>query len=153
MVSSEVVAKLTMVANRVRNVIERMPRAALPHGLRSFPAGACGDAAQLLAAFLADCGLPDFLYVVGSRDSAGDCTWSSHAWIERGGVVVDITADQFLDAPAAVIVSADSAWHRGFVSESLGPADFRRWHGSGVDELGRVYHRLKLALPPAPETD
>ena len=41
----------------------------------------------------------------------------THAWLERDGVIVDITADQFDDAKCSVIVTTDDSWHRQFVVE------------------------------------
>ena len=35
--------------------------------------------------------------------------WSSHAWLEVGGILVDVTADQFGRPP--VIVAERSRWH------------------------------------------
>jgi len=143
---SDNLAKVTVLARRLRQAIEAVPRDALPFGMREFPAGSCGDAAQLLAAYLSDSGFPGFEYVLGSRGSKEDGMWTSHAWIEREGMVVDITADQFADAPPGATASYDSPWHRGFDVEHRYVADFREWHGSGVAELGQLYARLRPVL-------
>lgn len=137
---------ISVLAHRLRRAIESVPPDELPLGMRTFPSGACGDAALLLGAYFADSDEHGFSYVVGSRGNMDDGTWTSHAWIERGGVVVDITADQFADAPAVVIVSANSAWHRGFASELHGPADFRKWRGASIAELHQLYARLRPVL-------
>lgn len=139
-------ATIEELAQRLRCALESVPRANLPLGMRGFPAGACGDAAQLLGAYLTDSGVHGFVYVCGSRGSKDDGTWTSHAWIERASLVVDITADQFPDAPTPVIVSDDSEWHRSFEAEELGPADFRQWRGSSISELGQLYARLRPVL-------
>lgn len=94
----------------VRRAAHRF-RKALEHGgsrwvgFARFPLGACGDASELLGQYLADSGLGEWTYVSGMRDG------STHAWIERDGVVVDITADQFADVTSPCIVTRSSQWH------------------------------------------
>lgn len=86
-------------------------RAALEQGglssttFRAFPKGACGDAAELLGQYLRDSGLGEWTYCSGVQAN------HSHAWLERDGVVVDATADQFYDAPGPVVVTADGSFH------------------------------------------
>ena len=36
---------------------------------------------------------------------------ATHAWIDQGGLIVDITADQFDDIDDAVIVTFDRSWY------------------------------------------
>lgn len=43
--------------------------------------------------------------------------WTSHAWLEGYGLVVDITADQFADVSTKVIVVTGSAWHGRFLEQ------------------------------------
>jgi len=102
----------------------------------------------LLGAYLNDSGERGFVYVSGERGSKDDDSWTTHAWIERDGLVVDITCDQFPDAPAAVIVSPNSDWHRCFESKSQGGADFRSLQGGGIVELSDLYRRLRAVLFP-----
>ena len=89
-----------------------MPPNCLPITFSSFPRGACGDASLILGAYLADNGFPHFVYVTGERGSHEAGTWSSHAWLEADGLVADITADQFQDAPSKIVVAASSPWHQ-----------------------------------------
>lgn len=38
--------------------------------------------------------------------------WSSHAWVECGDLIIDITADQFGDAPIIVTEAPDPRYHK-----------------------------------------
>jgi hypothetical protein len=61
----------------------------------------------MLGQYLIHSGLSAWNYCYGiDPDSL-----SSHAWIERGGLIVDITADQFADISERVIVTTDATWH------------------------------------------
>ncbi|HEC73707.1 MAG TPA: hypothetical protein ENI26_04945 [Methylophaga aminisulfidivorans] len=64
---------------------------------KSFPSGACGDVTPLLGTYLIGRGFGEFQYMLGNYGSRGDDGWSSHAWLQSGDLVVDITADQFHD--------------------------------------------------------
>ena len=89
-----------------------MNRSDLP-SLVDFPLGSCGDVAILLGQYLHDAGLGTWRYVSWERPR-GDYGFESHGWIELHGVIADITADQFLEANEAVIVTPDSSWHNSF---------------------------------------
>lgn len=134
------------LALRLRMAIESMPTNSLPITFSSFPRGACGDASLILGAYLVDEGFPDFVYITGERGSQDLGTWSSHAWLEADGLVADITADQFQDAPSKVIVAAPSPWHRCFSIEERQPADFRLLSGVGTFHLHALYSKLKEHL-------
>lgn len=89
-------------------------RAALEQGglrlvsLRDFPHGACGDVSELLGQYLADSGLGTWSYASGIRSEP---FWS-HAWVERDGWLLDITADQFPDVAPPVLLTDDRTWHQ-----------------------------------------
>ncbi|MGK2873615.1 MAG: hypothetical protein ACSLFL_15385 [Alphaproteobacteria bacterium] len=105
-------------ATMFRSAIEQCNRRRLPNTFSYFPAGSCGDAALLLAKFLEESSFGQFNYVLGERDER------FHAWLERGDLVVDITADQFPDNSRQVIVECHSKWHMSFEREILHVADF-----------------------------
>ncbi|NOT99971.1 MAG: hypothetical protein HOO95_00125 [Gallionella sp.] len=136
------------IAHRMRDSIKAIPREQLPFPMSSFPIGACGDASLLLGAYLVDCGYHNFLYISGERGTYTDNSWTSHAWVAKGELVIDITADQFADAPASVIVASPSAWHQQFEIESSSPSDFRVWSGMGIDHLRVMYAKLEPFLFP-----
>jgi hypothetical protein len=132
----------------IERAIEAIPVAEPPMSMSSFPAGACGDVCLLLGTYLAECGEEGFLYICGERGSQQDRSWMSHAWLDRDGLIIDITADQFPDAPAGVIVERNSVWHQRFQCEDdPEPSDFRKWHGPTY-HLHAIYPRLKQWLDP-----
>jgi hypothetical protein len=112
----------------------RSPRIAF----EEFPKGSCGDATLLLGTLLKDRGLGTFTYALGTRN--GKNGRHSHAWLEAGDVVVDITADQFPEIDQRVIVAENSAWHASFQrEEEEKPADYRIYDPHTVAVLGSAY--------------
>ncbi|WP_156521327.1 hypothetical protein [Halothiobacillus diazotrophicus] len=134
------------LARKMRAAIEALPREALPTPMSSFPAGSCGDASLLLGAYFKDSGVLGFEYICGDRGSQQDNTWTSHAWLSNGPLIVDITADQFEDAPAKIIVSEHSLWHATFTTEKGQNSDFRAWSGPGTYHLHTMYQVLRPSL-------
>lgn len=78
----------------------------------SFPGGWCQDTSRALGELLKNRGQDGFKLVVGAR---GEHDEKSHVWLERDGLIVDITADQFEHEPTApVMVTTDRSWHDGW---------------------------------------
>jgi len=138
-------ARIEELARKMRVAIESIPRVQLPPAMSDFPNAACGDAALLLGNYLIDHGVDGFVYVVGNRGVKCRNTWISHAWLQRDTLVVDITADQFPDAPGPIVVAAPSPWHEQFRVEETYAADFRAWYGPGTDALRRLYGTLQFS--------
>ena len=92
-----------------RRAILRCPRTDLPT-LKDFPRSSCGDTAILLGEYFYSRSLGLWEYVAGSRKQ----DLHSHAWIEQGGLIIDITADQFEDVDEPVVVTRDRQWHAQF---------------------------------------
>lgn len=111
------------------------------YGLLEFPLGACLDASLMLADYLEHCGLGEWTCVAGERPYKPAMP-QSHAWLERDGLIVDITADQFNDCPGpAVWVTRDRGWHAQFGKiEDRG----RLWRPQD-DELLDAYAELRDA--------
>ena len=135
------IARITELARVFRSVLEHTDPEHLPITLRSFPHGACGDAALLLAKFLEQHGHRGFGYMLGSRGE-----WS-HAWLQRGLLVVDITADQFDDVTAPVIVSTCSDWHAALNGKAENSADFTQYDARTSGMLAAAYERICALLP------
>jgi hypothetical protein len=135
-------AAIVAIARQVRAAIEAVPPMQRPPGLRAFPQGDSSEAAQLLGAYLCDHRILGFQHVRGGRGSKRDDTWAPHAWLQRAGCVIDIAADAFADAPAAVIVADPSAWHAETfqAAEPDLPGDFRSYTGPGL--LHVMYGRI-----------
>lgn len=129
------IQQLEADARGFREAIERCRAKLSSTGLSDFPAGACGEVADLLGIYLVSRGFEKIDYVTGYRSAGDDGFVSTHAWLEVEGIRVDITADQFPDGPDAVIVSRVSSWHDGF------SVDRRRPPGSS-----QTVEEVKVAL-------
>ncbi len=138
------ITQIEAIAVQVRRAIECLPVAQRPITMSAFPAGSCGDATLLLGTYLKDEGQDGFVYVSAERGIQSDNTWTSHAWLARGTLVVDITADQFPDGPSAIVVSDPSVWHSQFDIEDTYSSDLRTW--SGVEKLLQVYSRIRSSI-------
>ena len=146
MCSSALFSKIAELALNFRAVIEATDTNLRPIGLQDFPYGSCGDTCLLLGAYFNDMGVFGFQYVCGTRGSHQDNSWTSHAWLTRGKLIVDITADQFHDTNEEVIVSLNSTLHNTFEVEEISASDYREWHGNGLQELNAFYQILRNAI-------
>lgn len=140
------IAKIEKLAHQMERSLRELPQEIVPCVLVDFPHGCCGDASLLMGALLEDNGFTGFCYVCGERGSMGDNSWSSHGWLRKDDLIIDLTAGQFSDAPSGVVVTSSSRWHQTFEIESEEPADFRVWSGPGTLHLHRVYDYLKPYL-------
>ena len=134
------------IANRVREAILALPLIDRPPAFADFPRGSCGWASLLLGAVLKDEGIEGFVYICGERPDGNPTRMASHAWLAQGTLVVDITADQFPDAPNSVIVANSSVWHISFQEEHREPADFRENLGPGTYPLLSAYSNVTKLL-------
>jgi len=109
----------------------------LPVTLQNFPHGACGDASLLLARYLSERGCGEFRYILGLRDG------NSHAWLQQGPLIIDITGDQFADNPhGPVYVGEDQAWFVGFAGEDQHTADYSIFDDNTKAMLSASYARI-----------
>ena len=138
--------QLLEMATNFRKAIESIPPKVRPIGMQRFPCGACSDTALLFGTFLADRSISGFKYICGERGSKIDDTWTSHAWLQRDDLVVDLTADQFPDAATGVIVSKPSPWHMQFRTQPGQESDFREWSGYGAELLHPMYSKVLSVL-------
>lgn len=82
-----------------------------PEGVKQlcgFPGGSCKFASWLLARYL----MQERGH--GPMDYAQGMRWSdtySHGWVEYGGLIIDITGDQFGQHRPPVVVTEDRSWH------------------------------------------
>lgn len=124
-----------------RAAILRCPRGDLPT-LKNFPDGSCGDAAILLGQYLFDRSLGLWQYAGGFRKT----DLRSHAWLERAGLIVDVTADQFEDVEEPVLVTRDRSWHAQFVyPEPRHPARISDYDPGTQTRLRPIYERIEAA--------
>jgi hypothetical protein len=135
------------VALTVRAAIESLPASTLPITFSQFPRGSCSDTCLVLGTYLEDtCHLGAFECVSGERGSPADNTWTSHAWLQQGDWLVDITADQFSDAPDRVVVTRSLGWHATFVVTRRNPSNLKAWSGHSTHALRALYSRVKALL-------
>lgn len=129
------IGEIRRIASRFRMAIEACDRSLLPISFEEFPRGSCGDVTPLLGAHFIEHGFGPFNYVLGKREDS-KC---AHAWLRQGQLDVDITADQFADAPGPIIVCVESPWHRTFRQRIEHVADFRIYDEQTVSSLSSVY--------------
>lgn len=82
----------------------------------NFPRGCCGDASELLAKFLEARNHGVCSYVCGLWFDRYHLP-TSHAWLELGRYIIDITQDQFVDCRNPRLVTVDRRWHNSRFSE------------------------------------
>ena len=132
---------IEVLARSMRRAIEGLPQETLPFHMRDFPRCWCTDASLLLGAFLSDKRFGGFELIRGWRGS------QSHAWLAKDDLIIDITADQFPDAPLGMLITKPSSWHEQFEVEGCPePGDFREQCGPGIDNLRILYSQLHPAL-------
>lgn len=131
-----------------REAVKLCPRADLPRSFERFPNGCGSDATLLVGAFLEDAGFGLFDRYSGTRNApAGAGPDSeptvSHTWAQLGNIIVDITAEQFPDAPGELVLQAPSAFHQSFSGQCTGKATFRLY-----DEVTKYHfeHHLQSVL-------
>ena len=108
---------LHAIVHRFRAAIDHSAASGdLPYFMKRFPAGCCGITSELLGEFLNSLGIGTFDYICGELDGA------SHAWLECGGVIVDITSDQF-DGRPAIYIGAPDDWYDQWEESSRHPAE------------------------------
>lgn len=110
--------------------------------LNKFPLGACGDASYLLAKYLESNGCGSFEYVKGARDMDD----YSHVWLEKNGLIVDITADQYDGQENSVLVTTDRSWHAQFKETERSDSDFEKLDNHTVYNLSRSYEIIMEEL-------
>ncbi|MFG3552512.1 hypothetical protein [Streptomyces sp. NPDC047725] len=98
-------------AGRARLALEAGPR---PAPLARFPRGACRLTSLALAAHLKRSGLGQWQLHSGLRMDKVSGETPTHAWLERGPFLLDITADQFDALPlrlGRVFLGTSRRWH------------------------------------------
>lgn len=98
---------LTQLAKAFKKAFDDSDLSQAPGFLQNFPSGCCSWATIFIGHYLKyECGL-SLKRIHSARRINGD----QHEWLIVNGIIIDITADQFDDAPSPVIVETDSEWH------------------------------------------
>jgi len=108
--------ELAVVALDFRRAIERSSLRRHARVMGRFPVGCCKHASQLLARYLVtELHIPLVTFVHGERGGNGNGDpWQSHVWLRVADHTIDITADQYPEVQAPVLVSANGGWHAGW---------------------------------------
>lgn len=112
------IEQIRKLASEFRKAIIKSNPRSLSIGMQGFPAGACGPSSELLKHYFIENGYSKAEYFTGSRLEKGqynNTVSQSHAWVQLGRFIIDITADQFSsEISEPVIVEKDSKWHKQF---------------------------------------
>ncbi|ABC32157.1 hypothetical protein HCH_05494 [Hahella chejuensis KCTC 2396] len=100
--------KLKEQVCKARTVFEAHGREISDIYLGRFPCCACRAASDILGTWLTAHGYDNVTFVSGLRGE------EPHAWLEMEGLIVDITADQFIDGPGRIYIGADKRFHDQF---------------------------------------
>lgn len=120
-----------------RDAIERTDRSKIL-GFEDFPRGSCADASIILGTFLQSKGHSGFTVIRGERGRWDNDTAFTHAWLSHaGGLIVDITADQFAENDG-IIITEHSTWHDEFRIVDEGAAHYDGYRPN--DGLRAAYH-------------
>ncbi len=105
--------RIATAAKHLRDLLERIPASECYPGYEGFPHGWCGHASELLCTYLNDLRLSsvESFYVMGEHHTPH---YQSHAWVEAGDLIIDITADQFAAELPQVWLTTDRGWHEQF---------------------------------------
>jgi hypothetical protein len=136
---------IRQIALAFRAAIESTPLELRRSLMQSFPVQACGVSSALLGAYFEENDVLGFQWISGVRGTPDPERWETHVWLQRDTLVVDITADQFSDAPDSVIVDDPSEWHEVFERRKCRSADFKKW-GWVEPDYGDMYTYLKSRI-------
>jgi hypothetical protein len=135
----------------MRFAIEDSPKWLRSGLLDGFPSMCCRPASQLLARYLLTVArAPMVHFVSGRRHGQPWCRgggWQTHVWIEAAGLTVDITGDQYEEAPASVIVAERSEWHETFqVRRPMTYSETMQMEGLEARRFEKVYQELLATM-------
>lgn len=117
--SASLKAQLELLATAARAGLEAMTPEERGLEFGSFPHGTCGPVSELMGRIVLERTGHEGIYVCGDRHPALE-SQQSHAWLEVGGFIVDMTYDQFEGTGLAGWVHEASAWHAKFYREPHG---------------------------------
>jgi hypothetical protein len=137
---NEVTDRIQELSEGLRQAILNTPAHMRSSGLEDFPHGSCGEASLLLHTLFRDAGISDSKVVSAERGSPdGQKDWTSHAWVQCGTLVIDITADHFDPTFPAIYVGPASAFHLSFAIESESEATLDQYSGPMIPVLVDLY--------------
>ena len=100
--------------------------------IAEFPRGWCGCLSRVLGALLSRKYPKEEFYYVCGEVFFTEKDWTSHAWIRYGELILDITADQFVEVtePVVIIPISCSSFHAMFAitNEHLVEKNIERYY-------------------------
>lgn len=138
-------AELDTLAAAARSGLEGMTPAQRGNGFEFFPRGTCGPVSELMGRLVLERLGVEGTYVCGSghpllREQ------QSHAWLEVGSFLIDLTHDQFADTGLSRWVFEDSLWHSLFQREAyklcLQPSNWMQYPHQAYAAISAACARL-----------
>lgn len=119
---------IELIAKALRSALEQADFSKNCSGqLLNFPRECCNHASNLLLIFFREAGVEGFTSVFGNRPDT-DRPDAGHVWVQRGDLVVDITADQFPGQNLKPVIVGESEWHKSRYIRDEGPLNDRMIH-------------------------
>jgi len=137
--------QVTELARAARAGLEATPAKDLGLGFGSFPHGTCGPVAELMGRIVLEQTGQTGIYVCGGGHPALG-PQQSHAWLEVGGLIVDLTHDQFEHTGLVGWVFETSSWHARFERDinelCLSPAQWGQYPHAAYGAMTGALARL-----------
>jgi|GEM_PF-4224508 len=134
------IERISDLVAQFRILIQQANRAQLPASMAFFPAGSCEYSSLLLQRFLSENGEDGFILFCCPQIAADN--WQSHAWLQRGTMVADITLDQFEWVDQPTFVQRDSAWHSGLQVSIVDGVAQMGFPSSTLVEMNEAYNLI-----------
>lgn len=115
--SQELLALLQSKSNAVRKALEKHTLVSNDLAFKIFPRGACGSTSELMGSLIAERAGLMGAYVCGTGHPEMEHQ-ASHAWVEVGGLIVDLTYDQVPGVPLKGWDLRESVWHQKYEREA-----------------------------------
>lgn len=107
--------------------------------IKDFPFGCCNVASIVLGIYLSKKEIVTN-YICGIREDG------SHGWLDYNGLIIDISADQYVEIVEPVIVTYKSHFHKTFRQYGKHPAILEYYGGETKDDFLELYEILEKHL-------
>ncbi|MET3648938.1 hypothetical protein [Phyllobacterium ifriqiyense] len=124
--------EIERLSREFRAKIDATPKDQFSINMIFFP-GSCGDTSLLLSRYLDEAGMGKFNYISARK---GERT---HAWLQSGKLIIDITVDQFPEFDDPCFVKQEHPWHDTWTAEDKGEANWQQMAGAQAYALASDY--------------
>ncbi len=115
--------------------------------MKGFPVECCHHACSLLLLYFKRVGIEGFQTYSGTHPTNKD---KKHLWLQKGDIVIDITADQFPEIGKKVIVTRESPWHDTLRRKALPPPTNPNYDRDIWDWYAEIYLNIEACLAGMP---